>query len=125
MKRIYHPYHIWEDYLNGMYEERKDGKKQERIAQSVELLRNANELYAAMSYVANTWKYAAEVNLSNRGCNRQAWLGQAACCYVVHATEAEVRQAWNLLEDSERNAANTIADRVSYEWELKYAGKVV
>lgn len=116
MKRIYHPYHVWEDYLNGMYEEKKDEHKQERIEKSIELLKNSDELYDAMVYVSVAWTHAAEVNLSNKGCNRQAWLGQSACCYAVGATESEVRKAWGLLTEEERNEANDVADRVILKW---------
>jgi hypothetical protein len=120
LKRVFHPYDVWEDYLNGMYEERKDEEKATRIQKSADLLRDNDKLYKAMKYVSNHWKHASEVNLSNRAGNRQAWLGQAACNYALNATESEVRQAWRMLDQEEMNKANVIADKVAKEWEENY-----
>jgi hypothetical protein len=74
-----------------------------------------------MSMVADGWKYSAEVNLSNRNRNRQAWLGQASCCLIVGAPEDLTKQAWHTLTAAEKIAANAVADEVIAAWERRYA----
>lgn len=117
MKRIYHPYNLWEDWKAGMFDCSRINENTIRAA--VGLLRSEKGLYDAMKFVAWNWPFAAAVNLSNHGRNRQAWLGQASCCHKVDANESETKMAWRGLADAERWAANNIADAVIQEWEKR------
>lgn len=121
--RIFHHYEKWEDYKNGMYEEKRDSNKMNRIIESTILLSTPELLYLAMKNVSQKWINSSEVNLSNRSCNRRAWLGQAACNYDIGAVESEVREAWGMLSQEERDKANSTADKVIEEWEKEYLNK--
>jgi len=61
------------------------------------------------------WENACNANLRESPNNR-SWLGQAACCYAVGATEAATRHAWGLLTDPQRDLANKIADEIIDDW---------
>ena len=83
MIRVYHHHDQWEDFLAGMYVLSVPPEaEQEFIDDSEELLADPIELNRAMSTVIAAWPIAARVNLSHVARNRQAWLGQAACCYT-------------------------------------------
>jgi hypothetical protein len=73
-----------------------------------------------MQAVVREWKHSAEVNMSNIGCNRQAWLGQAACCYATGAPDFVTKMAWRSLTDEQRAAANQAADNVIKEWDKEH-----
>lgn len=118
MKRVFYRYELWECYKHGMY---KHEVLPMGTSRAYQLLRNPCALYEAMKLVSERWTYSGLMNLSNRGRNRQAWLGQAACCYKEAATEDETKIAWRRLTKEEQDAANAVADRVIKEWETSYA----
>lgn len=119
MKRIFHPYDKWECYFHGLYNEQTEGRE-ERVQQSIQLLRNPLRLEMFMDIVSDEWKHSCEVYFSHKGYNRRAWLGQAACCYSHKAGESETREAWRFLTDEEMEKANTVADKVIHNWERRY-----
>ena len=118
MKRIYHHYNDWEDAKNGLYNSHAKNPE-EIIKNSVKLLSNEKELYQTMSRITKEWIISSEVNLSNSGCNRQAWLGQSACCLMFKAPEHITKQAWHELSEEQQIKANNVADRVISEWIVK------
>lgn len=120
IRRIYSHYTAWEDYQNGMYEELKDEESANRIGESVLLLSTPILLYEAMLRVVKQWKQASDFNLSNRSCNRRAWLGQSACSIAIGATEKETKSAWWTISNLERFEANRVADAVIKEYEKIY-----
>jgi len=77
-------------------------------------------LEESMCFVAHAWEKSAEHNLSNTARNRQAWLGQAACCFSHGAPEYLTKIAWNNLTDEQRAAANAVADAVIADWETRW-----
>jgi hypothetical protein len=66
------------------------------------------------------WPVAARQALRYMESGRNAWLGQATCCYAHGATSAETRQAWGSLSDEVQREANTIARGVRSEWEKDF-----
>lgn len=118
MKPVFYRYELWECHKMRMYHPQVTPQG---VTCSYDLLRDLERLYRAMDYVANHWKYSATMNLSNRSRNRQAYLGQAACCWLVHSTEDETKIAWRRLTAEEQKLANDVADRVIEEWEASYA----
>ena len=120
MVRIWHHYTTWEDYQNGMYEEVKDDGKPERIFDSMNLLSDTMELEIVMSEVTEKWFYACQQFLTHKASNRNAWLGQAACCLAHGATESETRKAWNMLTIEQMEAANSVAVNVIRKWEIRH-----
>ena len=120
MKQVFYRYEQREDFQNGMYANKNDGLEEVRIEQAVILFKDIEELYKKMTYVATNWNKSVEVNFTNPSVNKQAWLGQAACCYHCGCSDFETIRAWHLLTDEERQKANDIADKVFYEWLEKY-----
>lgn len=116
MKRRYHNHVKWEDHQHGMYAMTCSNTPTLQ-KQCIKLLANPYALYPFMRAAAFKWTHSAEVNLSNSGRNRQAWLGQAACCYATGAPEFVTKMAWRVLTDEQRQAANDVADKVIKEWE--------
>jgi hypothetical protein len=124
IQRIYHHYLKWEDWQNGMYRstiQADDAEAEELIQYAFSLLSSPKSLYASMSSVVLDWPIASEVNLSHKSINRQAWLGQAACCYEHQVPEHLTKQAWHRLTLLQQDKANAIADRIIREWEEAHA----
>lgn len=119
MKQVWHHYTKWEDFQNGMYNEVKQGRKQ-RVLQAAQILSDTELLYVYMKRVTQEWKYATEQNLTNMSINHQAFLGQAACNIGAGIKEDETREAWGLLTNEQRYAANKVADKVDLEWRNEY-----
>lgn len=119
LKRIYHHYKKWEDFLNGFYSLNEIDNFEENylIKKCAELLKNADDFYNVMLEVINNWRKSTEVNLTNINRNRQAWLGQASCCYKYNAPEYITKLAWRLLTKEEQNEANRIADIIIHKWD--------
>lgn len=74
-------------------------------------------LEQVMRVVVHSWEIAAEQNLTNLARNRQAWLGQAACCFVHGAPEYLTKIAWGELTEDQQKNANIVADSVIQTWE--------
>ena len=118
MQKIYHHYLLWEDFKNGMYDTpcQKDNKK---LNDCINLLSSPSVFYNTLKKILNEWTISCDENLSNIYCNRQAWLGQAACCYLHKAEETITREAWSYLSEKKRIDANNIADKIILEYEAK------
>ena len=121
MRRIYHPYWVWEDI--GMWR-RVWGKEREVfLATAIEFTGNATAYGEAMMQVIDRFPIAAEHNLTDTAQNRQAWIGHAACYLRHELPEDIVREAWGQLTDEQRDAANAVADIAIAEWESQHAEK--
>lgn len=129
IKQIFHPYWLWEDFQNGMYEQPSKirittGESEEqRLEKVIECLGNAEKCELYMRKVIKEWKFACENHLTNPALNKIAWLGQAACCMYAGITEAETKRAWHLLTEQQRDEANDIAEQVYYDWRYEYVKK--
>lgn len=119
MERIYHHYELWEDYRNGMYNERKEGRA-ERVKQAAHILGTPAICEEAMKKVIKEWKISTEYNLSNIGVNRKAWLGQAACSCYANIHEDETREAWGLMTEDQRIMANRTAQALINKWQSEH-----
>jgi len=82
-----------------------------------DLFREKDSFLNACRDVLASWPNSSLQNLSSRGSNRKAWLGQAAQYVNNGAVEYETRTAWRLLDDDERDSCNAIAEKVIGEWE--------
>ena len=69
-----------------------------------------------MLRVVNEWPLSCEHNLT-ADCNRQAWIGQAACCLALGVPEDITREAWHMLTQSQQDEANRKADEAILVWE--------
>jgi hypothetical protein len=119
MKKIYHNYLKWEDWKHGMFN-MKSLNEDDLIQKAVTLLRDPTSLKYEMRWVAYNWPYSAAINLTNRSLNRQAWLGQAACCHKYGVPEYITKKAWHLLSDRQKELANAVADEVIIARETYY-----
>jgi hypothetical protein len=122
--RVFHPYQKWEDHQFGMYQTTCFMDAQTMITDCEVLLGCPEWLWESMQFVAHNWTHAAEQNLSNVARNRQAWLGQAACCFVHGAPEYITKLAWNNLTKEKQDAANAVADEVIQLWEERFLRNV-
>ena len=122
MKRIYHHYNLWEDCKNGILENNFSELEEEELTiKAKELLCDKEEFYKIALKVITEWKYSSEQNLSNTSRNRQAWIGQASCCYKCKVPEYITKYAWRLMTFEEQEQANRIADKIISIWEDKNA----
>jgi|TARA_Y100000034_G_scaffold133644_1_gene199709 vacuolar-type H+-ATPase catalytic subunit A/Vma1 len=125
MKRIFHPYYLWEDWKAGMFKKKINENEEKLSKQARELLSNENEFFKVAYKVIKEWKYSSEHNLTNKSRNRQAWLGQASCCYKLGVPEYITKYGWRLLDLGQQNKANKIADKVIKIWEKENDEKVI
>lgn len=120
IERVFHPYNQWEDFKMGMYEKTCFMDDESMVVNCMATLSCPELLWECMQFVSHNWGKSAEHNLTNYSRNRQAWLGQAACCFLDGAPEYLVKQAWGRLSPQKQVDANKVADEVIEEWEWKY-----
>lgn len=119
MKRIYTPYHEWEDYKNGMYNTSEiDNDKS--VEKSIALLSNQELFFKVSLEMIKSYKNSADNNLTNSSSNRLSWIGQAACNYNHNAIEKNTRIAWSLIRDIDRRLANKTAIKILKIYEESY-----
>lgn len=111
IKQIYHPYYLWEDYVNGMWKKAIKEQEQELITKSYEFMKNHKLFGKAMNNVINNWKYTCEHNLTDNSINHKAFLGQCAVCYELGSPEYITRICWSMLSDNEKDLANKEAKK--------------
>lgn len=108
------PWSEWEDYRAGLYGTDMNLTLLER---SAAVLRDPAVFHEAAVEMIREWPNAARHNLTNLWTGRNAWVGQATCCYVHGATAVTTRAAWGTLTNSEQRRANDIAAGVREAWE--------
>lgn len=71
----------------------------------------------AMTLALAAYPISAQQHLS-KSQGRRPWIGAAACCFALKATEEETRIAWNFyMTPQEQASANMVADELIEEWE--------
>lgn len=108
------PFDEWEDYQAGFY---RTAGSSDYVAAAVAVLSDPDQFREAALEMLREWPVAARQNLEHMESGRNAWLGQATCCYVVGASSADTRKAWGMLTDAQRCAANAVAGAVREQWE--------
>lgn len=117
MERIYHPYHVWEDWKNGMWRKVSGQEERDFLEKAIEFTGN-HELYGHwMMQVVNTWPIACEHNLTDLTQNRKAWIGHAAVSLAINCPEHVTRSAWGFLTKKQQDDANMVAERAIEAWE--------
>jgi len=112
MKQVFEHYEKWEDYQAGMFSMNALDNETEIVNNCVSLLSNEQDFYNTLLDVLSNWKIATAVNLTNKGQNRRAWLGAAACMYKHKAPEYITRIAWGLLDTQTQYRANLVAEKI-------------
>jgi hypothetical protein len=123
MKQYYHNYIYWEDYISGMYDTSAKHNEEELVNLAIKLLSNENLFFDTCKEVIKHWTISSRVNLTNKTCNRKAWLGQASCCYLHGVPEIYTRIAWGKLSSEMQYKANLIAEKIINSFELNYEKK--
>jgi hypothetical protein len=120
MRRFYAPYWMWEDVQHGMYWSATPENEAALIEKAIVVLSDCTLFQETLHKVVAEWVIATKCNLTNTTCNRQAWLGQAACCYLHRIPETITRIAWGMLTPVQRSQANHVADKFINAFELSY-----
>lgn len=118
MKRYFISYLHWEDWKNSLYVNKIVDTD---ITKSAMLLSDQGLFYRTAIIMVASWEIASAVQLSNKSRNRQAWIGQATCCFVHGASEMSTKKAWWTLNEQTRIEANRTADQVINQYE-RYKG---
>ncbi len=124
IKRIYHPWNVWECYKTGFYEQKPPKGMDEEEAKQVYInfFNNLNLFNQTITKVFENWKYSCEHFLTNNSINRIAWLGQACVC--LHSKVSfKFKSAFYLLSEQQQRLANNLAKKRIQEWEVRYAKK--
>lgn len=108
------PFDTWEDWNAGMYLARLD---LDMAVAARGLLCDQEAFREAATEMLREWPTAAHQNLAHMQSGRNAWVGQATCCYSLGATAAETRQAWGMMSNTDQTKANETARRVRSIWE--------
>lgn len=124
LKQCFHPYTKWEDYKAGMWRDVSKEEEEQFFENAVKFTGNPDLYGSWMLKVIEIWKYSCEQNLSDVQINRQAWIGQAACCLALGCPEYITRQAWNTLTKTQQDKANKKADEAIKAWEMKQYEKI-
>lgn len=120
VQRIYHPYHKWEEYHHGMWVKIHGNKRDEYLKNAIEFTCDAGLYGQYMMKAVNDWPISCEQNLTCPSINKQAWIGQAACCIAIGCPEDIVREAWRMLSKEQQEEANKKADEAFVKWESKH-----
>lgn len=125
MDRIYSNYKLWEDFKNGMYETTCYMDSSMLAQECAQTLSCPEWLEESMMFCIINWPVSTAQHLSNKHRNRQAWLGQAACCMVHGAPEYVTKQGWHMLSELDQKRANKVADKCIEFWEKQIWPKLI
>lgn len=117
MKRIYHPWDLWECYRAGFYESAPPSNMtpEQALEAYATFLRDTSRFEGALDRVLEEWQYSCEHFLSNESLNRIAWLGQSSMC-IATGVPARFRAGFKLLTAEEQETANATAERTLTTW---------
>jgi len=116
MKRIFHPYWLWEDYKAGFYDNVSGEKKKEYIKKVLEMFNDKKLTKENMLFVVENWKYSCEHNLTNDSLNKIAYIGQSACSVYAGVPCTVTMECWSMLSEEVKQRSNKIALEVIEIW---------
>src|SRR5271169_1702378 len=98
MKRIFHPWYVWEDYKSNFYGGVcADFDKDNTLELYASLLKDIPRFESALKIITKDWVHSCEHNLTHESMNRIAYLGQAACALVYKVPHTMSMAGYNLL----------------------------
>ena len=118
MNRVYKPYWLWEDWINGMWSKSENEDKD--LKESIEFTGNHIKYGHAMAEVSKAWSNTMLNSLTNTSVNRRAFIGHCAVSFKLKIPEYIVRLAWKELTDKQRRLADLEAEKVIKLWESEY-----
>lgn len=116
IKRVYHPFNVWEDYKNGFYNNCTGKEKESKIKSALEMFNDSGLTSLYMNKVIEEWKYSCEHNLTNDSMNKIAYIGQAACCIYDNIPNTVTMEVWSMLDKEVQDRSNNIAEQVIEKW---------
>lgn len=116
MKRIYHPYWLWEDYKFGFYDNCSGETKKQYLKDVVSFFNDPYLTEEYMKRVVDEWIYSCEHNFTNEAMNKIAYLGQSAVCLWKGIPNTVTMEAWSLLTKEVQNRSNEIAKEIINYW---------
>jgi hypothetical protein len=124
MKRIFHPWNLWEDYRHNFYGGSSGLKKEETILLYRDFLADLDMFELALQTIIEEWPYSCEHNLTNTSLNRVAYMGQAACALVFKVPSSMSSSGYNLLTDEQKISADAMAQKYIDLWATKHETKL-
>jgi len=117
MKRIFHPWHLWEDYKHNFYGGvTEDYQKDDTLRLYADFLADLSKFEAALKSITTEWKHSCEHNLSNENMNRVAYLGQASCALAYKVPHSKSMGGYNLLTEEQKQKADALAEKYLNLW---------
>ena len=123
MKRVWHPYHLWEDWINGMWTPLHGQDKKSMLEKAIVFTGNHIEYGRWMKKVIVQWPIACEHNLTSMQTNKLAWIGHAATSLAIKCPEMITREAWGMLTQQQRDLADHQAMITLDLWTKNYERK--
>lgn len=122
MNRVVHPWHKWECYRDGFYNDNTLTKEEnEKLYMSY--FDNTKKFERDMRKITRKWKHSCEHFLLNPTINRVAWIGQA-CVYVDRGVPRKYKYSYNMLSTEVKNRNNEAAKRFINEFQAQYTDKL-
>lgn len=115
IKRVYIPYWLWEDWLNGMWL-----KAEFDLQTCIDFTGNHLKYGQAMKQVIVAWPNTMLNSLTNPSVNKRAFLGHCAASFAIGCPEYITRMAWRELTDEQRYLADKVAQETIDEWKENY-----
>lgn len=122
MNRICHPWHLWECYKSGFYDD-NNLSKDENEAIYMEYFHNTTKFKRDMKSLVGSWKYSSEHFLLNPTINRVAWIGQA-CVFRSKGVPRKYKYSYNLLPQDIQSLNNKAAKEFINEFQKEYTKKL-
>jgi hypothetical protein len=116
LKRIYHPYSLWEDYKYGFYNNCTGAEKLKKIDKVIEMFNDKDATFRYMNMVVDEWKYSCEHNLTNNSINKIAYIGQGACCLYAEIPSTVTMEAWSKLTKEVQERSDKLALMTINKW---------
>lgn len=118
IEKQWYPYTEWEDLA--MWMPCKASERPEKLRGALGIVADAEVFGGLMLLVLRSFPNSSAHNLSDAQSNRRAWIGQAACFLGAGAPDDVTREAWGMVTDEQREAANKKADEAIAQWELEH-----
>ena len=120
LKRVFHPYTIWEDYIAGMWRTVPSKQRLKFLRKAIKFTGDAKLYGSFMRRVIVEWPTACEHHLTDTSMNRKAWIGHAATCLAINCPEDITRSAWGFLSEQQQAEANAEAQSAIDAWEATH-----
>lgn len=121
MKKIWHPFWLWEDIE--MWRKAPQEEEADYLEKAIEFTSDADLYGSWMLRVIDEFPMACEHNLTDPSLNQQAWIGHAATQLAINCPEYITRKAWSTLTTEQQNEANIKADEAIHEWKQRHSSE--